>query len=163
LRHVKPDALLLPRARSLPMGIQIGDRFTDAEGEWEVLSHPATLHGAKSLRARVRRKEPPAAERDVTWPAHVRVEVRRVLHREHPRHEVPPVPSALGQYADPDPLHHVHRVDETAGRLVQPILRQALQMQRQIAREGRWNLTPAFLAAPQALLKVPVSFRPCKA
>jgi hypothetical protein len=53
--------------------------------------------------------------------------------------------------------------DETAGRLVQPILRQALQMQRQIAREGRWNLTPAFLAAPQALLKVPVSFRPCKA
>jgi hypothetical protein len=61
----------------LPMDIQIGDRFTDAEGEWEVVSHPATLHGAKSLRARVRRTEPPAAERDVTWPAHVRVEIRR--------------------------------------------------------------------------------------
>jgi hypothetical protein len=29
------------------MDIQIGDRFTDEEGEWEVVSHPATLHGAK--------------------------------------------------------------------------------------------------------------------
>ena len=27
----------------LPMDIQIGDRFTDEEGEWEVVSHPATL------------------------------------------------------------------------------------------------------------------------
>jgi hypothetical protein len=61
----------------LPMDIQIGDRFIDEEGEWEVVSHPATLHGAKSLRARVRRAEPPADERDVTWPAHVRVEVCR--------------------------------------------------------------------------------------
>jgi len=25
------------------MDIQIGDRFTDEEGEWEVVSHPATL------------------------------------------------------------------------------------------------------------------------
>jgi hypothetical protein len=50
------------------MEIQIGDRFTDEEGEWEVVSHPVT-HGAKSLRARVRRTEPPADERDVTWPA----------------------------------------------------------------------------------------------
>ena len=61
----------------LPMDIQIGDRFTDEEGEWEVVSHPATLHGAKSLRARVKRTAPPADERDVTWPAHVKVEIRR--------------------------------------------------------------------------------------
>jgi hypothetical protein len=59
------------------MDIQVGDRFTDEEGEWEVVSHPATLHGAKSLRVRVRRAEPPADERDMTWPAHVRVEIRR--------------------------------------------------------------------------------------
>jgi hypothetical protein len=59
------------------MEIQIGDRFTDEEGEWEVVSHPATLHGAKSLRAQVRRVEQPATERDVTWPAHVRVDIRR--------------------------------------------------------------------------------------
>jgi hypothetical protein len=43
----------------LPMETQIGDRFTDEEGEWEVVSHPATLYGAKSLRARVRRTEQP--------------------------------------------------------------------------------------------------------
>jgi putative ABC transport system substrate-binding protein len=35
------------------------------------------LHGAKSLRARVRRVEQPATERDVTFPAHVGVEIRR--------------------------------------------------------------------------------------
>jgi hypothetical protein len=58
------------------MDIQIGDRFTDAEGVWEVVSHPAAFT-AMSLRARVRRAEPPAAEPDVTWPAHVRVEIRR--------------------------------------------------------------------------------------
>jgi hypothetical protein len=29
--------------------------------------------------------------------------------------------------------------DEMTGRLVQPILRQALEMRRQIAREGWWN------------------------
>jgi hypothetical protein len=61
----------------LPMDIQIGDRFTDEEGEWEVVSHPATLHGAKSLRTGVRRDGPSGDERDVTWPAHVRVEIRR--------------------------------------------------------------------------------------
>jgi hypothetical protein len=37
------------------MEIQIGDRFADAEGEWEVVSHPAALHGAKSLRLGSRR------------------------------------------------------------------------------------------------------------
>jgi hypothetical protein len=29
--------------------------------------------------------------------------------------------------------------DEMTGRLVQPILRRALEMRRQIAREGWWN------------------------
>ena len=32
----------------LPMEIQIGDRFTDQDFEWEVLTRPATLHGGKS-------------------------------------------------------------------------------------------------------------------
>jgi hypothetical protein len=59
------------------MEIQIGDRFTDEKGEWEAVRHPATLHGAKSLRARVRRTDQPAAEYNVTWPAHMRVEIRR--------------------------------------------------------------------------------------
>ena len=38
----------------LPMEIQVGDRLTDAGFEWEVVSHPAALHGGKSLRARIR-------------------------------------------------------------------------------------------------------------
>jgi hypothetical protein len=61
----------------LPMEIQIGDRFTDHDFEWEVVTHPAALHGGKSLRARIRRPGLPETERDMTWPAHVRVEIRR--------------------------------------------------------------------------------------
>jgi hypothetical protein len=59
------------------MEIQVGDRFTDAEFEWEVLTRPAVLHGAKSLRARIQRPGLPESEREITWPAHVRVVVRR--------------------------------------------------------------------------------------
>ena len=61
----------------LPMEIQIGDRFTDEGFEWHVMTHPAALHGGKSLRARVQRGGLPETERDMTWPAHVRVEIRR--------------------------------------------------------------------------------------
>jgi hypothetical protein len=39
----------------LPMEIQMGDRFTDHDFEWEVVTHPAALHGGKSLRARIQR------------------------------------------------------------------------------------------------------------
>jgi hypothetical protein len=61
----------------LPMEIQVGDRFTDHDFEWEVLTHPAVLHGAKSLRARIQRPGLPESERDMTWPAHERVDIRR--------------------------------------------------------------------------------------
>jgi hypothetical protein len=61
----------------LPMEIQIGDRFTDHGFEWEVLTHPTVLHGAKSLRARIQRPGLPESEAEMTWPAHVRVEIRR--------------------------------------------------------------------------------------
>jgi hypothetical protein len=64
-------------ASALPMEIQIGDRFTDRDFEWEVLTHPAALHGGKSLRARIQRPGLPETERDMTWPAHVRVDIRR--------------------------------------------------------------------------------------
>jgi hypothetical protein len=49
-RRAKPAAASSAGAGTisiLPMDIQIGDRFTDEEGEWEVMNHPATLHGAK--------------------------------------------------------------------------------------------------------------------
>jgi hypothetical protein len=62
---------------ALPMELQVGDRFTDHEFEWEVLTHPAVLHGAKSLRAKIQRPGLPESEREMTWPAHVRIEIRR--------------------------------------------------------------------------------------
>jgi hypothetical protein len=62
----------------LPMEVQVGDRFTDRDNfEWEVLTHPASLHGGKSLRARIRRPGLPESEREITWAAHERVEIRR--------------------------------------------------------------------------------------
>jgi hypothetical protein len=64
-------------ASMLPMEIQIGDRFTDHDFEWEVVTHPAALHGGKSLRASIRRPGLPETERDMTWPAHERVDIRR--------------------------------------------------------------------------------------
>jgi hypothetical protein len=44
------------------MELQIGDRFTDHGFEWEVVSHPAALHGGKSLRARIQRPGIPETE-----------------------------------------------------------------------------------------------------
>ena len=61
----------------LPMEIQIGDRFTEGEFEWEVVTHPAAFQGGKSLRARIRRPGVPESETEMIWAAHVRVEIRR--------------------------------------------------------------------------------------
>ena len=61
----------------LPMDLQVGDRFTAEDFEWEVLTHPTAIHGAKKLRARVVRPGVPETEREVTWPAHERVTIRR--------------------------------------------------------------------------------------
>jgi hypothetical protein len=64
-------------ASVLPMDLQVGDRFTAEGFEWEVLTHPTAMHGAKMLRARVVRPGVPETEREVTWPAHKRVTIRR--------------------------------------------------------------------------------------
>jgi len=37
----------------LPMQLQIGDRFTDEEGEWEIATRPWTTHGGKMIHASV--------------------------------------------------------------------------------------------------------------
>ena len=62
----------------LPMEIQIGDRFTDHGFEWEVVTHPSAFQGGKSLRARIRRPGLPETEREMTWPAHLTVQIRRL-------------------------------------------------------------------------------------
>ena len=61
----------------LPMEIQIGDRFADQDFEWEVVTQPAAFQGGKSLRARIRRPGLPETEREMTWPAHITVQIRR--------------------------------------------------------------------------------------
>jgi hypothetical protein len=59
---------------SLPMEIQIGDRFIDHDFEWEIVTRPEVLDGAMSLRVRMRRQHshaPPMATRVVSrsvWP-----------------------------------------------------------------------------------------------
>src|SRR5215510_4301199 len=64
-------------ASVLPMDIQVGDRFTEQGFEWEVLTHPTAMHGAKTLRASVVRPGLPESEREVTWPAHKHIAIRR--------------------------------------------------------------------------------------
>ena len=77
-RGASPQKADTVTASILPMEIQIGDRFTDHGGfEWEVLTHPAVLHGAKNLRASIQRPGLPESEREMTWPAHVRVDILR--------------------------------------------------------------------------------------
>jgi hypothetical protein len=76
----KPDATQTAAPLSvLPMELQIGDRFTDEGFEWEVVSHPEVLHGAKNMRASIQRPGLPESEREMTCPAHARIEIRRRL------------------------------------------------------------------------------------
>ena len=77
-RQAKPETAKGTAALSmLPMEIQVGDHFTDHDFEWEVLTRPAVLHGGQSLRARIRRPGLPETEREMTWQAHERVQIRR--------------------------------------------------------------------------------------
>ena len=69
----EPDA---GSASVLPLEIKVGDGFTAEGFEWEVLTHPTAMHGAKTLRAQVVRPGLPETEREVTWQAHERVTIR---------------------------------------------------------------------------------------
>jgi hypothetical protein len=59
------------------MEIQIGERFSDGEFEWESGDTSGGFQGGRSLRARARRPGMPESETEMIWPAHVRVGVRR--------------------------------------------------------------------------------------
>jgi hypothetical protein len=39
------------------MQLQVGDRYSDETGEWEVVSRPVSLRGGKGVRARVHSHE----------------------------------------------------------------------------------------------------------
>jgi hypothetical protein len=69
------------RVPVLPMEIRIGDRLSDADGEWDVVTHPAVFHDGHVLSATVRRVGPPREEKTVHWPAHQKILVRRAAAR----------------------------------------------------------------------------------
>ncbi len=60
------------------MQLRVGDRFTDEEGEWEVVGRPSTASGEKAVQALVRRVGDPTGERPMIWPAHEKLTIRRV-------------------------------------------------------------------------------------
>ena len=60
-----------------PAQLRIGDRFTDADGEWEVASNPQTYRGGKDVEARVQRPGQPATVRVMSWAAYKRLAIRR--------------------------------------------------------------------------------------
>jgi hypothetical protein len=59
----------------LPQHLQVGDRFSDETGEWEVASRPDSTEGGKSIHTHVRRVDHPALVQDRTWVAHERIRV----------------------------------------------------------------------------------------
>jgi len=60
-----------------PNQLRLGDRFTDADGEWEVVSQPVTFKHGHEVRARVERPDDPRAAREKYWPAHEKIAIRR--------------------------------------------------------------------------------------
>jgi len=63
----------------LPGHLQVGDRFSDETGEWEVTSRPHSIAGSESVNASVRRVDQSATVEDRTWVAHERIRVRTPL------------------------------------------------------------------------------------
>lgn len=63
------------------MQLRIGDRFTDLDGAWEIVGDPLTLHGGKTVEARVARPNDPRRVKHMTWAAHERIPVRRSAGR----------------------------------------------------------------------------------
>ena len=69
----RPDR---PTRRVLPMELQVGDRFADETGKWEVVGRPFTTAGGKNAHARVRKVSQPGLTDLPTWGAHKKVRVR---------------------------------------------------------------------------------------
>ena len=61
----------------LPMAVRPGDRFTDEEGRWEVVTKPTVFRHGKACEATVRAAGGSGAEKSVTWPAHEKITVTR--------------------------------------------------------------------------------------
>jgi hypothetical protein len=58
------------------MQLQLGDRFTDEEGEWEIATRPRTTNAGKLVHASVQKPGDPSTRRDKTRGAHERLAIR---------------------------------------------------------------------------------------
>ena len=64
------------------MQLQIGDRMTDATGEWEVVGRPYTRAGGKSTSVRVQRPDKPGVTEVKLWGSYEKVRVKRTTAQE---------------------------------------------------------------------------------
>ena len=63
------------------MQLRIGDRITSVDGEWRIVGGPLTLHGGKTVKARVSRTGHVRTVRCMAWAAHTKITVRRSATR----------------------------------------------------------------------------------
>ena len=61
----------------LPMLLQVGDRFRDEEGVWEVTGHPFTTREGKVVHATIQQPGEAASAREKTWGAHEKLTIER--------------------------------------------------------------------------------------
>ncbi len=73
----KPDPAPPATRRVLPMGLQVGDRFKDETGEWEVVRPPYSTAGGKIVHARVQTIDQPARAEVRSRDSFKRVNVKR--------------------------------------------------------------------------------------
>jgi hypothetical protein len=59
------------------MQLQLGDHFTDEEGEWEVTGHPFTMREGKVVHATIQKPGEPATAKEKTWSAHEHLTIQR--------------------------------------------------------------------------------------
>jgi hypothetical protein len=59
------------------MQLQVGDRFNDESGEWEVIGRPYTTAGGKNTQLRVQRVDKPGVTETRLWGSYEKVTVIR--------------------------------------------------------------------------------------
>jgi hypothetical protein len=65
-----------------PMELQVGDRFVDETGEWEVTGRPFTTAAGKNAHARVRKVSQPELTDLRSWGAHERISAKRETEQD---------------------------------------------------------------------------------
>jgi hypothetical protein len=59
------------------MQLEVGDRFSDESGEWEVIGRPYSTVGGKKTEVRVQRAEKPGLTETRTWGSYEKITVMR--------------------------------------------------------------------------------------